>query len=275
MPTTLCLPLVPVHPHHQSCPYPSSMLGSPPLRNINVETYTMRTGAITWSSSRHTRAMPAVSEIDEIFASAPKKPRPEGRGKVPTARAPSTAITSLSKPKKKKPQKNPGGSASTTVIRSTESTDQYASTSATLVSSETVTEKRRVPETVLDPSRSLTSKRRKIDALLSGGGARQAGDNMGAPYSPPTNSAPVGVGKRKDAFTAESAPDDDIDRFRDSRGTGPRRRTEEGYAIYKEDELGIDIEAGETPLCPFDCNCCECNDRQSICPCENPLLPGF
>ncbi|KAI0257386.1 DUF1764-domain-containing protein [Lactifluus subvellereus] len=48
----------------------------------------------------------------------------------------------------------------------------------------------------------------------------------------------------------------DQDKFRDSRGTVPRRKTEEGFSIYKEDELGINAEAGDTPLCPFDCNCC-------------------
>ncbi|KAI9462394.1 hypothetical protein BJY52DRAFT_145589 [Lactarius psammicola] len=46
------------------------------------------------------------------------------------------------------------------------------------------------------------------------------------------------------------------DKFNDSRGTGPRRKTEEGFSIFKEDELGINVEAGGTPLCPFDCNCC-------------------
>ncbi|TDL21904.1 DUF1764-domain-containing protein [Rickenella mellea] len=54
-------------------------------------------------------------------------------------------------------------------------------------------------------------------------------------------------GKRKD---------DDDSRFRDSRGAGPRRHTEDGYAIYKEDELGIGDQGGDTPLCPFDCDCC-------------------
>ncbi|KAF7320253.1 hypothetical protein MKEN_00809900 [Mycena kentingensis (nom. inval.)] len=49
---------------------------------------------------------------------------------------------------------------------------------------------------------------------------------------------------------------EDLDRFKDSRGTGPRRKTEEGFSIYKEDELGINDEGGDTPLCPFDCDCC-------------------
>lgn len=48
----------------------------------------------------------------------------------------------------------------------------------------------------------------------------------------------------------------DKDKFNDSRGTGPRRKTEEGFSVYKEDELGINVETGGTPLCPFDCNCC-------------------
>ncbi|XP_028768790.1 uncharacterized protein C6G9.01c-like [Neltuma alba] len=37
----------------------------------------------------------------------------------------------------------------------------------------------------------------------------------------------------------------------------PRKTTEDGLAIYTEDELGIDkADAGNTPLCPFDCSCC-------------------
>jgi hypothetical protein len=35
------------------------------------------------------------------------------------------------------------------------------------------------------------------------------------------------------------------------------RKTEEGFLIYKEAELDIDPEAGGTPLCPFDCECCK------------------
>ncbi|KAI0048348.1 DUF1764-domain-containing protein [Auriscalpium vulgare] len=49
---------------------------------------------------------------------------------------------------------------------------------------------------------------------------------------------------------------EDEARFKDSRGTGPRRKTEEGFSIFKEDELDIRPEAGGTPLCPFDCDCC-------------------
>mmetsp|Transcript_36883 Transcript_36883/g.82024 ORF Transcript_36883/g.82024 Transcript_36883/m.82024 type:complete len:168 (+) Transcript_36883:78-581(+) len=35
-----------------------------------------------------------------------------------------------------------------------------------------------------------------------------------------------------------------------------RKKTEEGYAIYSEEELGLNKRGGDTPLCPFDCDCC-------------------
>ena len=34
------------------------------------------------------------------------------------------------------------------------------------------------------------------------------------------------------------------------------RKTEEGYVIYTEDELGFGKKGGDTDLCPFDCDCC-------------------
>lgn len=36
-----------------------------------------------------------------------------------------------------------------------------------------------------------------------------------------------------------------------------RKNTEEGFKIYTEDELRLgDGKVGETPDCPFDCDCC-------------------
>ncbi|KAJ3511210.1 hypothetical protein NMY22_g15726 [Coprinellus aureogranulatus] len=84
-------------------------------------------------------------------------------------------------------------------------------------------QKRPAPETVVDPSVQIPQKRQKV---------------------PP-----------KAASKSKQDREDEED-FKDSRGTGPRRKTEEGWAIYKEAELGIDPTAGDTPLCPFDCNCC-------------------
>lgn len=37
----------------------------------------------------------------------------------------------------------------------------------------------------------------------------------------------------------------------------PKKRTGDGLVIYTEEELGIGrADAGSTPLCPFDCDCC-------------------
>ncbi|KAI3872621.1 hypothetical protein MKX03_037360 [Papaver bracteatum] len=37
----------------------------------------------------------------------------------------------------------------------------------------------------------------------------------------------------------------------------PRRKTNDGFTIYSETELGIaNSDAGGTRLCPFDCSCC-------------------
>lgn len=36
-----------------------------------------------------------------------------------------------------------------------------------------------------------------------------------------------------------------------------RRVTEDGYKIYTEEELGLNMTGGgDTELCPFDCDCC-------------------
>ncbi|KAK8854874.1 hypothetical protein IAR55_003613 [Kwoniella newhampshirensis] len=65
----------------------------------------------------------------------------------------------------------------------------------------------------------------------------------------------VDMGKAK-GVKRDRKDDEEDEMFRDSRGEGPRRKTEEGFLIYKEAELKIDPEAGGTPLCPFDCDCC-------------------
>lgn len=50
--------------------------------------------------------------------------------------------------------------------------------------------------------------------------------------------------------------DQDDDGFFDSRGTNSKRKkTEEGFNIYHEDELRIGL-GGDTENCPFDCTCC-------------------
>lgn len=89
--------------------------------------------------------------------------------------------------------------------------------------------KRPSPETVIDSS-SVPNKRLKTDKS--------------------TNSHP------KAKVSRPLKDDEDEAKFKDSRGAGPRQTTEEGWPVYKEDELGIHEEGGDTPLCPFDCDCC-------------------
>ncbi|WFD18119.1 hypothetical protein MCAP1_000331 [Malassezia caprae] len=60
---------------------------------------------------------------------------------------------------------------------------------------------------------------------------------------------------RPTASGQPARPADDEDAaFADSRGRD-RKRTEEGFRIFTEDELRLN-EGGGTPLCPFDCDCC-------------------
>ncbi|THH34053.1 hypothetical protein EUX98_g9 [Antrodiella citrinella] len=73
----------------------------------------------------------------------------------------------------------------------------------------------KVPETIVDPSLSIVS---KASATVS---------------RPSEKSAK----KRKKTDNGE-------ENFKDSRGTGPRRKTEEGFLVYKEDELGITEQGG-------------------------------
>ncbi|KAG5654766.1 hypothetical protein H0H81_003774 [Sphagnurus paluster] len=85
---------------------------------------------------------------------------------------------------------------------------------------------RPAPETIIDPSTLITTKLPKTSKK----------------YKPPK--------------TSSKSADHDENKFVDSRGSHSRKTTEEGWAIYKEDELGIHDGGGDTPLCPFDCECC-------------------
>ncbi|EIM92552.1 uncharacterized protein STEHIDRAFT_46745 [Stereum hirsutum FP-91666 SS1] len=76
--------------------------------------------------------------------------------------------------------------------------------------------KRAIPETIVDPSAQLA---------VSAPPAKR-------PKKAKSTEAVKAAGKESEA------------RFKDSRGTGPRRTTEEGFSIYKEDELGIKDEGG-------------------------------
>ncbi|KAG8691182.1 hypothetical protein FRC11_006052 [Ceratobasidium sp. 423] len=139
------------------------------------------------------------------------------KGKSKEAKPKPTPDPQVASKKKKKKRKK----VAEPETQAKDSVDQPKPVEAPPVSAGT---KRKAPETVVDPSLKVEAKSKKAKSSEEG--------------------------------KKNTAVDSDDERFRDSRGTGPRRRTEEGYAIYKEDELGINDEGGDTPLCPFDCDCC-------------------
>ncbi|KAG8904120.1 hypothetical protein FRB99_002204 [Tulasnella sp. 403] len=83
-------------------------------------------------------------------------------------------------------------------------------------------------EVVFDPSTSIDSKMRTIASKSN--------------LRPSKRHKNTVTGKHSD-LAAQKAQEEDL-KFIDSRGTGPRKRTEEGYLIYKEDELGITDKGG-------------------------------
>lgn len=77
-----------------------------------------------------------------------------------------------------------------------------------------------------------------VQTEKEGGDGKGAGDGKGGAAAKPKKVQ----GSKDDIFGAEA-------------GKG-RKRTEEGFAIYGEDELGLGKKGGDTDLCPFDCDCC-------------------
>ncbi|CCO26392.1 hypothetical protein BN14_00415 [Rhizoctonia solani AG-1 IB] len=129
----------------------------------------------------------------------------KAKGSLKEAEPNSTSDHKVVPKKRKKKGKKP-----TETEGSTE--DPNGCTEPVEVPSTSTGTKRKIPETVIDPSLEAEGKKKKSKSSKEG---------------------------KKSAVI-----DSDDERFRDSRGTGPRRKTEEGYLIYKEDELGINDEAG-------------------------------
>lgn len=157
-----------------------------------------------------------MSEIEDIFAA---KGRLKATPSLPTPTQGSTD--------KKKSKRNDPMVFSKPAVEDAGSLTNSQSTKKSST-------KRPAPETIVDLSVSLpsASKKQKRD-----------------PSSSKMDDAKIQKLKK-------SPKSQEDDGFTDSRGIGPRKRTEEGWAVYREDELGITNEGGDTPLCPFDCECC-------------------
>ncbi|KAI1797770.1 hypothetical protein LXA43DRAFT_1056818 [Ganoderma leucocontextum] len=145
-----------------------------------------------------------TSEIDDIFAS-------KGRPLPPAPSQASSSSDLRSDKEKKTKKKRKAKHEDKPSKRKHEETDDAPAPSKPA--------KRKVPETVFDPSAALLS----------------------AKHSKTAKAEKSGVGAVK---LQKPKKDREEDRFKDSRGAGPRCKTEEGFAIYKEDELGITDQGG-------------------------------
>lgn len=161
----------------------------------------------------------ARSEIDDIFAAKKSVTKVTAQ---PTASSSTPTDTTGSKKKKKDKKRK-----------------RQAESAQDIDVNEEKPQKKRVVETIRDPSTVVPSVSSSRKAVKPGKG--------------------ISTGKQKTVKKEK----EDLDRFKDSRGTGPRkwrfphdarpwpyrtlgRKTEEGFAIFKEAELGINPEAGGT-----------------------------
>ncbi|KAF8973885.1 hypothetical protein BDZ97DRAFT_1777382 [Flammula alnicola] len=156
----------------------------------------------------------AMSEIDDIFAGKAKGKLPSSPLKV----ASSSSHPPLKKDKKKKRK--------TKLDVVPDDPNLHTRDASAVVSS---SKKRPPPETVVDTSH-----------RLSGPSKRRKGEQA------PDDSKPLKSGK-----SSKKSVNDDV-AFKDSRGSSDRRKTEEGWIVYKEDELGIGDEGGGKLLCVRD-----------------------
>ena len=112
-----------------------------------------------------------------------------------------------------------------------------------------VSEKSKVVEAAPSPKQS-SSTRAEIDAIFSmrGKGSKSAVQTVGKSTSArgATKKARSDVGKNG---IGDSKPT--------SAPKRPAKRTLDGFAVYKEEELGWNKkDAGGPAACPFDCDCC-------------------
>ncbi|KAG8912921.1 hypothetical protein FRC02_005750 [Tulasnella sp. 418] len=155
------------------------------------------------------------SEIDDIFSS-------KGYANFPD-KSTNTSVESDQKSKKRKKSKTQKhrDRPSPAIQENVEAIAPVKPSSEKAKDSPLGSLKRSAPETIVDPSLQLNA----------------------GPATKRQKKSSKGQEEQR-AKETKNKDEEDIDRFKDSRGTGPRRRTEEGYLIYKEDELGIDPEKG-------------------------------
>jgi len=191
-----------------------------------------------------------VNEIDEIFASKPSgsgmrtasSTTPNGSGKTKPSYASSLTgsanLTSSSKKKEKRQRKAVEASKTSASVSVKPVDEEEEEWGGIVLDDDSNTVLTSVPK----PAKGLSV----VEVV-----------DVSKPTRVDLPKPPKSKGKLAPTSLKRSARDDEDDTlFKDSRGTGPRRKTEEGYRVFKEDELGINDTGGDTPDCPFDCNCC-------------------
>ena len=105
--------------------------------------------------------------------------------------------------------------------------------------------KKQLSQAGVKPAKKTGKIGKEIDDIF-GGRKKKVEVETNEKEEAPVNKARVAKRKRSE-----------VDGFNSNPRTGPRKRTEDGLLVFTEDELGINkANAGNTPLCPFDCQCC-------------------
>ncbi|KAK0548089.1 hypothetical protein OC846_004608 [Tilletia horrida] len=173
-----------------------------------------------------------VNAIDDIFAQATSA-KVKGKRKQtdePSSVGP-TSTNSTTEPKKKKKKRAVDDGVTATSKDQQDDDEDDAATPKKKKKSKKSKKSDTEPETILDPSAAIAHGK----------------------VPPPTAPTSKASSSHKSKGRLYQADDEDI-AFADSRGS-TRKRTEEGFPIYTEAELKLG-QGGDTPLCPFDCDCC-------------------
>ncbi|GAA5939816.1 hypothetical protein JCM3775_001639 [Rhodotorula graminis] len=162
-----------------------------------------------------------ASEIDDIFSAKPTKAAASSTAAAKPAAASTSTLPGPANAQGAAAPRKKGKQAAAAAAP-----PKGASEAALPSTTAAAAPPKRVPETIVDTSKAIE-------------------------YYNPQPLVPKPL--RDDATEAERKAAEEDERFMDSRGT--RKKTEDGLPIYSLDELNIG-HGGDTPECPFDCQCC-------------------
>lgn len=93
----------------------------------------------------------------------------------------------------------------------------------------------------------------EIDEIFAGKKRKKPDVNKGGKADQATKSSDKTKKRTNEKKKPKRADEDEFI----ERSSRSRKKTADGLIIYTEEELGLSKgDAGNTPLCPFDCSCC-------------------